>query len=55
MMGGINRLICVAIGVLACVCMWGCSDDKFQWEHFGGTGFAGDFKDSGFSIRCIKN
>ena len=22
---------------------------------YGGTGFAGDFKDSGFSIRCIKN
>lgn len=26
MKGGINRLICVAIGVLACVCMWGCGD-----------------------------
>ena len=26
MKGGINRLICVAIGVLVCVCMWGCGD-----------------------------
>lgn len=26
MKGEINRLICVAIGVLACVCMWGCGD-----------------------------
>ena len=34
MKGGINRLICVAIGVLACVCMWGCSDDvSFEWER----------------------
>lgn len=32
MKGGINRLICVAIGVLACVCMWGCTDVDFRWR-----------------------
>ena len=55
MMGGINRLICVAIGVLACVCMWGCSDDKFQWEHFGGAEVVGFVNDSLVMVGDYQN
>ncbi len=32
MKGGFFRLICVAIGVLVCVCMWGCTDVDFRWR-----------------------
>ena len=55
MKGGINRLICVAIGVLACVCMWGCSEDKFQWEHFGGAEVVGFVNDSLVMVGDFQN
>lgn len=33
MKGGINRLIGGVVIVLACVCMWGCSETTFEWEE----------------------
>ena len=32
MKGGFNRLIAFVVYVLACVCMWGCSDTEFRWN-----------------------
>ena len=28
---GFQRLIVAALAALACICMWGCSDDSFEW------------------------
>lgn len=47
MMGGINRLIGAVMGVLVCVCMWGCSDTEFRWnEERSGAKVVGFVNDS---------
>ena len=47
MKGGIFRLTCVAMGVLVCVCMWGCSDTEFRWnEERSGAKVVGFVNDS---------
>ncbi len=55
MKGGIYRLIGAAMTALVCVCMWGCSDDKFQWEHFGGAEVVGFVNDSLVMVGDYQN
>ncbi len=55
MMGGIFRLKVFALLTLACVCMWGCSEDKFQWEHFGGAEVVGFVNDSLVMVGDFQN
>ena len=54
-MGGIFRLKVFALLTLACVCMWGCSEDKFQWEHFGGAEVVGFVNDSLVMVGDFQN
>jgi hypothetical protein len=55
MMGEFFRLIGVAMTALVCVCMWGCSEDKFQWEHFGGAEVVGFVNDSLVMVGDFQN
>lgn len=51
MKGGINRLICVAMGVLVCVGMWGCSDDvTFRWSDGRGSAEIAGFIDDSLAV-----
>ncbi len=54
-MGEFFRLIGVAMTALVCVCMWGCSEDKFQWEHFGGAEVVGFVNDSLVMVGDFQN
>lgn len=55
MKGRIFRLKVFALLTLACVCMWGCSEDKFQWEHFGGAEVVGFVNDSLVMVGDFQN
>ncbi len=52
---GLERQLAVLAVALACVCMWGCSDDKFQWEHFGGAEVVGFVNDSLVMVGDYQN
>ena len=54
-MGRFFRLIVAAMLTLMCVCMWGCSEDKFQWEHFGGAEVVGFVNDSLVMVGDFQN
>ena len=50
-MGGINRLIGAVMGVLVCVCMWGCSDDvTFKWSDGRGSAEIAGFIDDSLAV-----
>ena len=43
----LQRLIVVAVTAIACVCMWGCSEDRVRWnEGFSGAEIVGFIDDS---------
>lgn len=43
----IEKLLAVAMAVLSCVCMWGCSEDRVRWnEGFSGAEIVGFVDDS---------
>jgi hypothetical protein len=51
MMGEINRLIGVVMVALACVCMWGCSDDvTFRWSDGRGSAEIAGFIDDSLAV-----
>ena len=51
MKGGINRLIGVAMLMLACVSMWGCSDDvTFRWSDGRGSAEIAGFIDDSLAV-----
>jgi hypothetical protein len=52
---GFEKLLAVLAIAFACVCMWGCSDDKFQWEHFGGAEVVGFVNDSLVMVGDYQN
>ena len=52
---GLRKMLAVLAVALACVCMWGCSDDKFQWEHFGGAEVVGFVNDSLVMVGDYQN
>lgn len=50
-MDGINRLIGAVMGVLVCVCMWGCSDDvTFKWSDGRGSAEIAGFIDDSLAV-----
>ena len=51
MKGGINRLKVFALLTLACVCMWGCSDDvTFKWSDGRGSVEIAGFIDDSLAV-----
>jgi len=52
---GLRKMLAVLAIAFACVCMWGCSDDKFQWEHFGGAEVVGFVNDSLVMVGDYQN
>lgn len=44
---GFQRLIVAALAAFACICMWGCSEDRVRWnEGFSGAEIVGFVDDS---------
>jgi hypothetical protein len=52
---GLRKMLAVLAIAFACVCMLGCSDDKFQWEHFGGAEVVGFVNDSLVMVGDYQN
>ena len=47
MMVEIKRLFAIALAALACVGMWGCTEDRVRWnEDFSGAEIVGFVDDS---------
>jgi hypothetical protein len=52
---GLRKMLAVLAVVLACVCMWGCSEDKVRWhEGFTGARIVGFVNDSLVMVGSLQ-
>ena len=52
---GLRKMLAVLAVALACVCMWGCSEDKVRWhEGFTGARIVGFVNDSLVMVGCLQ-
>ena len=52
---GLRKLLAVWVVAFACVCMWGCSEDKVRWhEGFTGTRIVGFVNDSLVMVGSLQ-
>ncbi len=52
---GFEKLLAVLVGAFACVCIWGCSEDKVRWhEGFTGARIVGFVNDSLVMVGSLQ-